>query len=262
RIHASFPGRCAGPLSEAPLCETVSSRSIPVSPSPSAPMSSLSRHGALPICRALPRHGRGHWFDPSIAHGEFTFTVSSHADVAQLVAHHLAKVRVASSSLVIRSRYPPPCVEDHHIRRASRHGGMAEWLRQRSAKPSTRVRFPFPPLSSPPWLSLKAGAMSSAAEHFPDPDGVTGSIPVSRPVSSHADVAQLVAHHLAKVRVASSSLVIRSIFRRVISLMNDPPFSFRQYPAVSEASRTLRSRGLAESVFDLTVKCLRDIDIC
>ena len=26
-----------------------------------------------------------------------------HADVAQLVAHHLAKVRVASSSLVIRS---------------------------------------------------------------------------------------------------------------------------------------------------------------
>ena len=28
-----------------------------------------------------------------------------HADVAQLVAHHLAKVRVASSSLVIRSKY-------------------------------------------------------------------------------------------------------------------------------------------------------------
>ena len=27
----------------------------------------------------------------------------THADVAQLVAHHLAKVRVASSSLVIRS---------------------------------------------------------------------------------------------------------------------------------------------------------------
>lgn len=29
--------------------------------------------------------------------------VVAHADVAQLVAHHLAKVRVASSSLVIRS---------------------------------------------------------------------------------------------------------------------------------------------------------------
>ena len=30
----------------------------------------------------------------------------THADVAQLVAHHLAKVRVASSSLVIRSSSP------------------------------------------------------------------------------------------------------------------------------------------------------------
>jgi hypothetical protein len=29
--------------------------------------------------------------------------IRDHADVAQLVAHHLAKVRVASSSLVIRS---------------------------------------------------------------------------------------------------------------------------------------------------------------
>jgi hypothetical protein len=30
-----------------------------------------------------------------------------HADVAQLVAHHLAKVRVASSSLVVRSAEGP-----------------------------------------------------------------------------------------------------------------------------------------------------------
>ena len=91
------------------------------------------------------------------------------ADVAQLVAHHLAKVRVASSSLVIRST-----------------------------------------------LILEDRAISSAVEHYLDTVGVTGSIPVSRtePHSSfqnvHADVAQLVAHHLAKVRVASSSLVIRS----------------------------------------------------
>ena len=43
------------------------------------------------------------------------------ADVAQLVAHHLAKVRVASSSLVIRSKY---------IRVLWRklHGGLVEWL--------------------------------------------------------------------------------------------------------------------------------------
>src|SRR5699024_12729863 len=66
-----------------------------------------------------------------------------------------------------------------------------------------------------------------------------GNFYTRRPASL-ADVAQLVAHHLAKVRVASSSLVIRSIFRRVISVMNDPPFSFRQYPAVNEASRALR----------------------
>ena len=33
--------------------------------------------------------------------GGYAFSV--HADVAQLVAHHLAKVRVASSNLVIRS---------------------------------------------------------------------------------------------------------------------------------------------------------------
>ena len=33
-------------------------------------------------------------------------TAKCNADVAQLVAHHLAKVRVASSSLVIRSKSP------------------------------------------------------------------------------------------------------------------------------------------------------------
>ena len=58
-----------------------------------------------------------------------------------------------------------------------------------------------------------ARAISSAGERFPDTEEVTGSIPVSRtetPRVSNADVAQLVAHHLAKVRVASSSLVIRS----------------------------------------------------
>src|SRR5690606_19346037 len=36
-----------------------------------------------------------------------TRTASEYADVAQLVAHHLAKVRVASSSLVIRSDRAP-----------------------------------------------------------------------------------------------------------------------------------------------------------
>ena len=44
------------------------------------------------------------------------------ADVAQLVAHHLAKVRVASSSLVIRSKYIWVLLE------VKLHGGLVEWL--------------------------------------------------------------------------------------------------------------------------------------
>ena len=62
------------------------------------------------------------------------------ADVAQLVAHHLAKVRVASSSLVIRS------------------------------KTSTSLD----------GLDNYISAISSVGERFPDTEEVTGSIPVSR----------------------------------------------------------------------------------
>ncbi len=46
-------------------------------------------------------------------------------------------------------------------------------VRQRPAKPCTRVRFPSPP-------PLKTRAISSAGERFPDTEEVTGSIPVSR----------------------------------------------------------------------------------
>ena len=42
-----------------------------------------------------------------------------HADVAQLVAHHLAKVRVAGSNPVVRSKRSRPHLE-------GLHGGMAE----------------------------------------------------------------------------------------------------------------------------------------
>ena len=60
-----------------------------------------------------------------------------HADVAQLVEHHLAKVRVAGSSPVIRS-------EERQSNCQS-----ARWVgreaRQRPAKPCTRVRIPYPP---------------------------------------------------------------------------------------------------------------------
>jgi hypothetical protein len=58
-----------------------------------------------------------------------------HADVAQLVAHHLAKVRVAGSNPVIRSKV--------HWHQPQRWSGRV--VRQRPAKPCTRVRFPSPP---------------------------------------------------------------------------------------------------------------------
>ena len=60
------------------------------------------------------------------------------ADVAQLVAHHLAKVRVAGSNPVIRSR-----MQWHQPQRWS-----GRVVRQRPAKPCTRVRFPSPPQKS------------------------------------------------------------------------------------------------------------------
>ena len=108
-----------------------------------------------------------------------------HADVAQLVAHHLAKVRVAGSNPVVRSARPPTpgrprgvasgAVQGsglkavgHENPSGTRRGGVAEWLRQGPAKPCTRVRFPPPPR-----------AISSVGERYLDTVEVTGSIPVS-----------------------------------------------------------------------------------
>ena len=80
-----------------------------------------------------------------------------HADVAQLVEHHLAKVRVAGSNPVVRSEAPDsvPQALARTVLRMSKAmlppagnvgaGGVAEWLRQGPAKPCTRVRFPPPP---------------------------------------------------------------------------------------------------------------------
>ena len=91
------------------------------------------------------------------------------ADVAQLVEHHLAKVRVAGSNPVVRSEVPIGS------RQVPRPGGVAEWHRQGPAKPCTRVRFPPPPRRP----AGARGAISSVGEHYLDTVGVTGSIPVS-----------------------------------------------------------------------------------
>ena len=53
-----------------------------------------------------------------------------------------------------------------------------------------------------PW----AADLETEAAH----DKVSSRTTAYGPATCNADVAQLVAHHLAKVRVASSSLVIRS----------------------------------------------------
>jgi hypothetical protein len=60
--------------------------------------------------------------------------------------------------------------------------------------------------------------VAQSVEHRPEEAGVVSSIltlGTSHAVSSvkRAEVAQLVEHHLAKVRVAGSSPVFRSIFR-------------------------------------------------
>src|SRR5690625_3657174 len=100
------------------------------------------------------------------------------ADVAQLVEHHLAKVRVAGSSPVIRSEAPPPVG-----RLAS--GWRGREARQRPAKPYTRVRIPSPP------RNCTARAIGAAVARFLDTEEVTGSNPVSptrdgRPLDSES----------------------------------------------------------------------------
>src|SRR4051812_1808024 len=60
------------------------------------------------------------------------------ADVAQLVAHHLAKVRVAGSNPVVRSERSGP-----RVVASPRWSGRE--ARQRPAKPCTRVQIPSPP---------------------------------------------------------------------------------------------------------------------
>jgi hypothetical protein len=91
-----------------------------------------------------------------------------------VVAHHLAKVRVASSNLVIRSVEKAGRVNTAH---AVAPVELSWWCgreaRQRPAKPSTRVQIPSPPRT-----------ISSAGERFPDTEEVTGSIPVPPTVFS------------------------------------------------------------------------------
>jgi hypothetical protein len=79
-----------------------------------------------------------------------------------LVAHHLAKVRVAGSNPVIRSMVETPAVEW-----PSGEATACKAVHTGSIPVSTSLFF-------------EACAISSAGERFPDTEEVTGSIPVSR----------------------------------------------------------------------------------
>src|ERR1700759_3839219 len=87
------------------------------------------------------------------------------ADVAQLVAHHLAKVRVAGSNPVIRSKVQVALIP------------AVEWP-SGEATACKAVHTGSIPVSTSSFLT--PGAISSAGELFPDTEEVTGSIPVSR----------------------------------------------------------------------------------
>jgi hypothetical protein len=95
---------------------------------------------------------------------------TAQADVAQLVERNLAKVEVASSSLVVRSerslhRVLPGRVPPRWVGREAR---------QRTANPCTRVQIPYPPPSQ-----FKTRAIGAAVARFLDTEEVTGSNPVS-----------------------------------------------------------------------------------
>ena len=84
------------------------------------------------------------------------------ADVAQLVEHHLAKVRVAGSSPVIRSEAPT-------LGKSSTVG----WPRGEAAACKAVYT------GSNPVPTSLIGAIGAAVARFPDTEEVTGSIPVS-----------------------------------------------------------------------------------
>ena len=110
------------------------------------------------------------------------------ADVAQLVEHHLAKVRVAGSNPVIRSEAPPQWWRGREAR-------------QRPAKPYTRVRIP-----SPPPLHRAIGAVVA---RFLDTEEVAGSNPVS-PTKRAPSIARgplLCVEHVRKL--AQTSYAVR-----------------------------------------------------
>ena len=117
-------------------------------------MGTLHSVAADKPCPACPGNGRvGLYLSGRVFPGEY-------ADVAQLVAHHLAKVRVAGSNPVVRSRGP------------AASGGVAE--RRGNGLQSRLHGF-----ESRLHLGTTERAIGAAVARFLDTEEVTGSNPVS-----------------------------------------------------------------------------------
>src|SRR5947207_12137609 len=103
------------------------------------------------------------------------------ADVAQLVAHHLAKVRVAGSSPVVRSEAAPGSNRSllagslaSFANAAAWPSGLGKGLQSPVRGFDSRRR-----LQTTTASAVYIRAISSVGEHYLDTVGVTGSIPVS-----------------------------------------------------------------------------------
>src|SRR5262249_20058971 len=104
-----------------------------------------------------------------------------HADVAQLVEHHLAKVRVAGSNPVVRSERSGNQLRPHSVEWPRGEATACKAVYTGSNPVSTSV-------SDSSETHLRA--ISSAGERFPDTEEATGSIPVS-PTAGQRDVNHL-----------------------------------------------------------------------
>jgi hypothetical protein len=125
---------------------------------------------------ALPSHGRGHWFDPSIAHDGILGSRSRGRSSVGRASPCQGEGRRFESGRPLRGRRPRrrSGAASRMMREHLRWVGRV--VRQRPAKPCTRVRIPYPP---PPALHASVRAIGAAVARFPDTEEVTGSIPVS-----------------------------------------------------------------------------------
>src|SRR5206468_12822575 len=102
-------------------------------------------------------------------------TGSAIADVAQLVAHHLAKVRVAGSNPVVRSEAPLSAPRGCRTCTAAWPSGLGKGLQSPVRGFDSRRRLARTTIAN----AMHIRAISSVGEHYLDTVGVTGSIPVS-----------------------------------------------------------------------------------